>query len=136
MVAGSSPPPWLGRLVAEEGAEMRADLEENEVESVFASADFLILPFEYGAGSKLKVMDSLSRGVPLLSTGAGLCGLSRDELSGCTFVSDDADAWKKFLHEVGPVQRSNMSDAALLWVKGHTWTAHVGRFFEYLDEEG
>lgn len=46
------------------------------LDAYFADATALIVPLRFGSGVKLKVLDSLARGVPLVSTPIGVEGIS------------------------------------------------------------
>lgn len=132
-VAGSNPPGWVATTVEEVGANLRPDLGENEISDLLATHDFLVLPFEYGAGSKLKVMDALSHGMPVISTVPGLCGIAVEEIQRAAFVSNRPEDWRDFVVESAHTKRQEMSHAALEWAKMQTWDRHVAGFFNFLN---
>jgi hypothetical protein len=91
LVAGAHPRSEIVALCAAEGWELRRDLTEDEVSQVFSETHYSILPFTYGAGSKLKFLDACGRGVPVLATAAGACG--QWDLPSYVTVSDDPSVW-------------------------------------------
>lgn len=93
VVAGANPSRGVLRLCSNNGWTLQANLTEQQVTHIFEEAHFSILPFAYGAGSKLKFFDACARGVPVLSTIAGACG----QASTPKFVtiSDDPTVWRQ-----------------------------------------
>ena len=60
---------------------------------LYERAHFALLPFSYGAGSKLKLFEAVGRGVPVVATLAGAAGL--EELPPNVFVSNSPDEWAR-----------------------------------------
>lgn len=114
LVAGAHPSPAIRQLCQQHGWQLKQDLTEEQVDEVFASAHFSVLPFTYGAGSKLKFFDACLRGVPVLSTAAGACGQA--SLPRFVTVSDDPQVWLQ------RIQHTNGLD--------HDWQVQVATFGE------
>ncbi len=93
IVAGSNPAGSVQKMVHDHGWTLRQNLSDDEVEQVFQEAHFAILPFEYGAGSKLKYVEACARGVPVLSTSAGVCG--QNAFPAFIHVADTAAEWRE-----------------------------------------
>jgi glycosyltransferase involved in cell wall biosynthesis len=91
-VVGSNPPPKLAKLCHSLGWELRSNVSEAGLTEAYADAHYAILPFAYGAGSKLKLFEALGRGLPVLTTAAGAVGV--EGLPPCVKVSDSAAAWR------------------------------------------
>ncbi len=98
VVAGANPSTAITALCSQHGWELQVDLTEAEVDAVFEQTHFSVMPFFYGAGSKLKFFDAVTRGVPVLSTQAGACGQS-SHLPTFVTVSDDPQVWRKVVGE-------------------------------------
>lgn len=90
-VVGSSPGDEVRALCDREGWLLRPDVSEDEMDARFRAATFSLLPFPYATGTKLKLLKSLSYGVPVLATSA--VGARPDLLAPPSLVSDDPDAW-------------------------------------------
>lgn len=60
-----------------------------DLDDVLLSAAGLLSPLQTGSGIKIKVLESLSRGLPVVATSYGVLGLEVDEDAGC-LVADDA----------------------------------------------
>ncbi len=74
-VVGSRPSRSISKLCVQYGWELLPNASAEQLELVYDQAHFAILPFEYGEGSKLKLLEACGRAVPVLTTEAGLCGL-------------------------------------------------------------
>ncbi len=99
-VVGSNPSSGLATLCIAEGWELCPNVSEAELEGFYTSAHFAVAPFAYGAGSKLKLMEACGRGVPMLSTQAGVTGMST--IPPCVHVTDEPKEWKRLLQEWTP----------------------------------
>jgi glycosyltransferase involved in cell wall biosynthesis len=74
-VVGRRPPAWLvERVRAEPGAELHADVPD--VRPYLARAAVLAVPLRIGGGSRLKILEALGCGVPVVSTRVGAEGLA------------------------------------------------------------
>jgi len=99
-VVGSMPPSGVASLCIAEGWELCPNVSDAELEGFYASAHFAVAPFAYGAGSKLKLMEACGRGVPMLSTQAGVTGMTK--LPPCVLLTDDPKEWKRLVQEWTP----------------------------------
>jgi glycosyltransferase involved in cell wall biosynthesis len=89
VLVGRRPPEWLRAKVATTpGAELHADVPD--VRPFLARCGFLVVPLRVGGGSRLKILEALASGMPVVSTRVGAEGLeltpARDLL-----VSDSPD---------------------------------------------
>ncbi len=74
VLVGRRPPDWLRELVAATpGAELHADVPE--VRPFLARCGFLTVPLRIGGGSRLKILEALAAGTPVVSTRVGAEGL-------------------------------------------------------------
>lgn len=99
-VVGSMPPSGIATLCIAEGWELCPNVSDAELENFYASAHFAVAPFAYGAGSKLKLMEACGRGVPMLSTQAGVTGMTK--IPPCVQVTDEPKGWKRLVQEWAP----------------------------------
>ncbi|HSU05842.1 MAG TPA: glycosyltransferase [Acetobacteraceae bacterium] len=74
VVAGSRPGPKV-RGLAGAAISILPDLSAEELRGVYATARVVVAPLRYGAGVKLKVVEALREGVPLVTTPIGAQGL-------------------------------------------------------------
>lgn len=74
VLVGRRPPEWLrAKVNATPGAELHADVPD--VRPFLARAGFLIVPLRIGGGSRLKILEALAAGTPVVSTRVGAEGL-------------------------------------------------------------
>jgi glycosyltransferase involved in cell wall biosynthesis len=74
VLVGRRPPDWLrARVSATPGAELHPDA--HDVRPFLARCGFLIVPLRIGGGSRLKILEALATGTPVVSTRIGAEGL-------------------------------------------------------------
>lgn len=67
-----------------------------DLDDLLAGACALLSPLLFGSGVKLKVLDALARGLPVVSTTTGVEGIVSRPDQGC-IVEDDLDRWPELL---------------------------------------
>jgi GT2 family glycosyltransferase len=73
-IMGSHPPSEVLAL-AGQGIEVRGFVPDEELAAAYARARLAICPLRYGAGVKLKVVEAMAHGVPVVTTEIGAQGL-------------------------------------------------------------
>jgi glycosyltransferase involved in cell wall biosynthesis len=87
-IVGSNPPPDILAL-AGEGISISANVSEATLRKYYRASRVAVVPLHYGAGVKLKVVEALRDGLPLVTTSIGAQGL--DGLGAVASIHDDAD---------------------------------------------
>jgi glycosyltransferase involved in cell wall biosynthesis len=73
-LVGRNPPAWLRRAAAgAPGLELHADVAD--VRPYLASSGMLAVPLRIGGGSRIKILEALAAGLPVVSTRVGAEGL-------------------------------------------------------------
>jgi GT2 family glycosyltransferase/ubiquinone/menaquinone biosynthesis C-methylase UbiE/glycosyltransferase involved in cell wall biosynthesis len=88
-IIGSNPTPAVLAL-AGEGVEVRGFVPDEELDAAYATARVALCPLRYGAGVKLKVVEAMHRGVPVVTTPVGAQGLPG--LSAVCDIANTAEA--------------------------------------------
>jgi polysaccharide biosynthesis protein PslH len=89
LLVGRNPPEWLKRLAATTpNVELHADVPD--VRPFLARAGMLVVPLRIGGGSRLKILEALASGTPVVSTRVGAEGLELQPRTHFT-QSDDVD---------------------------------------------
>jgi glycosyltransferase involved in cell wall biosynthesis len=89
-LVGRNPPEWLRRRAASaSGVELHADVPD--VRPFLASCGLTVVPLRVGGGSRLKILEALASGTPVVSTRVGAEGLCLEPGKDLTVVEDDAD---------------------------------------------
>lgn len=86
-----------------------------DLDAVFARATASLAPLRFGSGVKIKMLDALARGVPVIATSVSVEGIpvEPDGSDGCA-VSDDPAAWADLVDElVDPAVNAQRSKGAL-----------------------
>jgi glycosyltransferase involved in cell wall biosynthesis len=74
IIAGSKPPLDVLAL-AGDAVSVRADVSDAELRDLYRAARVAAVPLRYGAGVKLKAVEALREGLPLVTTSVGAQGL-------------------------------------------------------------
>lgn len=130
-VVGSNPPAAISNLCREHGWELRPNVDEHELEECYSTAHFSLLPFSYGAGSKLKLMEACGRGVPALTTSAGVTGLSY--IPDLVQVSDDPARWRMWLQDCRPPTAEAL-ERTLKFAGDHSWPQLAARLAKIVSD--
>lgn len=90
VLAGSSPSPEVRALAIEDRVVVTGFVPDDELGNLYRQARVAVVPLRFGAGVKLKVVEALLQGVPLVTTPVGAQGLPG--LPACATVADEAEA--------------------------------------------
>jgi len=87
-IIGGGPRPELRSLAARWGDRVRFDGYVADLDRVLSQSCAMVSPIRFGSGVKLKVLDALARGVPVVSTSIGAEGIAAGPEHG-VLVEDD-----------------------------------------------
>jgi glycosyltransferase involved in cell wall biosynthesis len=68
VIAGSNPSDSVQKLAYQEQWPLFANLEDDDLQDLYQKATFAVLPFPYTTGTKLKLLNAMSHGLPVLGT--------------------------------------------------------------------
>jgi len=89
LIVGRNPPPALSRRIEEmPGVKLHANVPD--VRPLLRSSTALVVPLRIGGGSRLKILEALASGVPVISTRIGAEGLNLEPEKHLTVVDDVA----------------------------------------------
>jgi glycosyltransferase involved in cell wall biosynthesis len=89
-LVGRNPPAWLRRRAAESpGVALHADVPD--VRPFLAECALMVVPLRIGGGSRLKILEALAAGVPVVSTRIGAEGLCLEPGRDLTVTKDTDD---------------------------------------------
>lgn len=97
VVVGRKPPPWLKELASRPGVELHADVPD--VRPFLHAAGVLAVSLRVGGGSRLKILEALATGLPVVTTTVGVEGLRLIDGEHCD-VADTAEAFAAALVDV------------------------------------
>ena len=88
IVVGASPPATLARLDAR--CDMTVTGEVGDVAPFYDVADLAVVPLRAGGGTRIKLLEAASRGVPVVSTSFGAAGTSLRDGRELLIADDEA----------------------------------------------
>ena len=88
-IVGASPAREVLRLKNEAGVQVTGTVED--VREHFAKARVCVSPYRYGAGTKLKVLEAMASGVPVVSTVEGCRGLDVKDGEHLVMAKNESD---------------------------------------------
>ncbi|MBI1886284.1 MAG: glycosyltransferase [Chloroflexi bacterium] len=116
IVAGSGPPRWLRRLAGREAA-VELVTPVTDAESLYNRARVFLEPVRGGAGSKVKVLNALARGLPVVTTPDGAEGIEAGHAEHLLVANDPVamlDAAQDLLNDEALWQRLSDGGRALV----------------------
>ena len=106
-----------------------------DVEEQYAQASLVINPSWIGTGLKIKTVDALARGKPLVTTTKGVEGLNGAIANACIIANEDEAFVSGVVHLLAnPDKRTKLSTEASTYAHAHlTPTAVYGELLAFLD---
>ena len=107
-IVGSGDSRWGTELFKAPGINFLGFVQD--LEEVYGNSDFSIIPIRYGSGTRIKVIESISKNVPIVSTEMGVQG------SGLTdyFKAESAQDWITVLSNLDQSRGQAVAAAAFL----------------------
>lgn len=135
LVVGSNPSDDISRRCTKLGWTLHGDVSDEQLQVLYSTATFSILPFRYTTGSKLKLLHSLANGVPYLATSA-LRDQAEEVIPPC-LVSDDPQVWLKHVLHVSEQGITAQERTALVnQARTHSWESVADQTFQLLNRGG
>lgn len=111
-IAGSGQLGILSDHIYQEGIEYLGLI--NDIDEIYSKSDCSIVPIQYGSGTRIKVIESVSKLVPIISSSMGVQGSGLETAH--YFHADSADEWIKIINtydkEVG-IQKAELAKEKL-----------------------
>lgn len=114
IIAGSNPP---ASLVAAQSAQISVTGFVKDPQGVFDQADAAVLPLFRGAGVKVKVIECLAAGLPVITTPVGSEGIEATEQDGLSVLAGDPQSFSERILSLArdPQRWEAESRAAVAW---------------------
>ncbi len=134
-VVGSGPREETDRLFRDRGDVTVLGRVETIGDSYY-SHDALIVPIRMGGGSRLKILEAMAHGLPVISTRVGAEGLGLE--AGVHYIPIDSspESWRRAITQLkndGP-GRSAMVDRAFSHICSMTWDASGNELLELVSD--
>ncbi len=130
---GRDPNPAIRKL--EEGRGVVVTGGVSDVRPYLAAASLAVVPLRIGGGSRLKILEAMAAGVPIVSTTLGCEGIAGGPET--AIVADQPVALAQAIVQLlrHPERRSGLATAGrALVVRDHDWRAIVPRLEEFHQE--
>lgn len=96
-IVGRNPSKKIISLCKQNNWNLYKNVNQDKLEELISTAHFSILPFPYSTGFKMKLLESISLGVPFLSTSALKNQIKIETSIPFGIYSDDPYAWIQFI---------------------------------------
>lgn len=109
----------------------------DDVRTVTDNADIAVVPLRIGGGMRVKILDFMSRGMPIVATRIGAEGIPSIYRDRPTLrLADTADEYLRQIHELLPLQqRVQLAGTSReLIEKKYAWTALVGEYCRLIQQ--
>jgi len=92
----------------------------DDLEAFYQTADVFIVPLFAGSGIRLKILEAMNHGLPVISTRTGYAGLELEEKRDI-YVADTPSAFAKYICDLfaSPVKRETLSSNGRNFVATH-----------------
>lgn len=121
---GSGPAGFWRPFCRERGWHLHNNVPDDDLTHLLEGMHYLVLPFTYGAGSKLKFIDACARGISVISTPPGVCGFSN--LPPTVRISEDPQQWASWIASPEGPTPGEIS-ACLDFAKEYSWDNLVAK---------
>ena len=91
-IIGSNPTNQIREICRRNNWNLYGNVSDNDLDNLMAKTNFVILPFEYSAGTKLKLLFAMGSGVPFMAT---TCSVTNDygKFPSSCLINDDPKEW-------------------------------------------
>lgn len=131
-LVGSNPAPTLRRLERLPGVRVSGTVDD--VRPYYGLAKVAMAPYRFGAGTRLKILEAMANGVPIVSTRMGCVGIEVDD-GRHVLIADDAARFSARVIGLlrNPEQAEALAAASLARVKDrYDWKGIVSSVEEHL----
>jgi glycosyltransferase involved in cell wall biosynthesis len=120
-IAGRNPPPELASLASDARIEVIGDPEDMAAVAAFCLLS--IVPLRIGGGTRIKILDSMAMGLPVVSTSLGCEGLGVSSGVHLAVADNAADLARAILRVVGEegIRRTFRSNGLLFIERNFQW---------------
>ena len=142
MIVGANPPPSIQRLAEDPAVEVTGWVDD--IRSYMARSTVMVVPLRGGSGMRVKILNALAMGLPVVSTSVGCEGIAvtpGDDI----LVADDVDVFVRqivALFEDAQLQRRLSRNGIMLIRERYSWNSlyrqiesSVATIFEQLSRD-
>ena len=112
-IAGNNPSVHLTNVIEREGITLIPSPED--MGPILEKADFYICPIDCGGGLKLRNMDGLKYGLPVLTHTVSARGYEKMQEKGLVISYDNTDSFKKGIRQLLKIKESKLDIQKVYW---------------------
>ena len=111
-IAGRNPTDKIKKLCSEYSWVLSPNVSDSELSNLLGNSDFMILPFPYTTGTKMKLLEAFSHNLPILATKiiSKQINLTRFKQYSFGIFSDSASGWIQCINNFS--KTNNLKDIA------------------------
>lgn len=129
-IVGRSPRPAVLALDGRDGVEVHADVPA--MAPWFSAARVVAVPLRFGTGTRVKALEAMAAGRPVVGTSTGLAGLGLEDGVDAAIADDDAGLARRIVDALGPAGDRLVAPARARVEALHTWAAATAPFLAEL----
>ena len=127
---------WTGAVPRQSNVDMPGYVED--LDELMQSVKLALCPLLEGSGTRLKILDYLCRGIPVISTRKGIEGLEKEVESGVV-IEDDLTRYPALIAELmsesSQERMAELSRNGLRYIKKHrTWDKIISDYLQPIEE--
>lgn len=136
-VVGANPPPQLKRLATQDRSIVVTGYVE-DIRKASEGAAAFVVPLRIGSGMRVKILDAMSMGLPVVSTSMGCEGISARPDTEILVTDEPREFARAVVHLLKhPSERARLGAAGRALVeREYSWPAILPRLDELLDRMG
>jgi len=132
-VVGHTPPPEIRRLAELPGVEVTGSIPD--VRPYYEQATVFIVPLRLGGGTRLKIVEAMAMGLPVVSTTIGAEGLDVHPGENIVIADDAASFTNGVLRLLrGPDLRNRIAKGGRVLARRYDWTTLTGPYVDLVKE--
>jgi len=123
VIVGANPPLTIRRLVADSSVEVTGWVED--VRPYLARSTLLVVPMRVGSGMRVKILNALAMGLPVLSTSVGCEGIAVTPGRNILVADEASTFWQRIADLLeDPLQQQELSKNGVMLVQEqYSWNA-------------
>jgi sugar transferase (PEP-CTERM/EpsH1 system associated) len=133
-IVGKQPPQNIIRLGQIEGITVTGEVDD--VRAFIANSDVAVIPLKVGGGTRIKILEAMAMGIPVVSTSLGAEGLEATNNENILIADEYDEMADKIVRLINNKESSNtISGNALNFVReNYDWNIIGHRLNDYLEQ--